>query len=109
MLFAAPIISTLSEEQVMRRLGKPARGAVRRRDGGPIQPSMPHYLVRPATFHGSETEVRIVDLGQGRTEHIPQISTMKLTQRKLSSTMNPQIGFTHHGICARLKLFLISR
>lgn len=92
----------------MQRLGKPRKGAVQRRDGGPFQPSMPHYLVTPAAFHGSETEVRIVDLGQGWTEHIPLNTTLKLTQGKHSSTMNPQIGFTHHGICAPLKLFLIS-
>ena len=67
MLFAAPKISMMSEEQVVLRLGKPAIGALKRRDGGQMPPSMPGYLVRPAAFRGSETEVKIVDLGQGES------------------------------------------
>ena len=64
-LFAAPEISTWSEEQTMHCLGKPRSDAVERPDGAPIPPSMPRYLVSPASFRGSETEVKLVDLGQG--------------------------------------------
>ncbi|KAI9840326.1 MAG: hypothetical protein M1837_001773 [Sclerophora amabilis] len=63
-LFTAPTITALPEEQIKRCLGEPATGAVRRRDGGPLGPSMPRYLVRPATFRGSDTEAKIVDLGR---------------------------------------------
>ena len=64
-LFTALTAPTLSEEEIRRYLGKPVLGAVQRRDGGSLGPSMPRYLVRPATFRGSDREVRIVDLGRG--------------------------------------------
>lgn len=68
-LCTAPTISTLSEEQIS--LGKPEIGAVKRRDGKPLEPHIPRYLVRPATFKGSDRQVRMVDLGRGEFK-IPQ-------------------------------------
>src|SRR6266516_6218079 len=64
-LFTAPMIPTLSEEQIRPRLGNPELGIVQRRDGAQLGPSMPRYLVRSATFRGSNRETRIVDLGRG--------------------------------------------
>jgi serine/threonine-protein kinase SRPK3 len=67
-LFTAPAIATISEEQIMSRLGVPQTGPITRRDGRCCEPSMPSYLVRPASTRGSDTEIKIVDLGNGSAE-----------------------------------------
>jgi hypothetical protein len=67
-LFTAPAISALSEEQIMSRLGTPKTGPVTRRDGHCCEPSVPSYLVRPASIRGGDTEIKIVDLGNGNAE-----------------------------------------
>jgi serine/threonine-protein kinase SRPK3 len=67
-LFTAPAIATISSEQIMSYLGAPKTGPITRRDGHCCEPSMPSYLVRPASIRGSDTEIKIVDLGNGSAE-----------------------------------------
>lgn len=51
---------------------------MQRRNGGPVGPSVPRSLVRPATFRGSDREVKIVDLGSGEI----RIPNMKNAARR---------------------------
>lgn len=100
-------MSGLPEEQIKARLGEPEIGMVRRRDGNPSASILPRYLVRPAMFRGSETEVRIVDLGQGEANS--QENYQMLMMEKHSSTMIPQHDSVHHVICARQSRCSINR
>ncbi|OAX82865.1 CMGC/SRPK protein kinase [Emergomyces africanus] len=62
-LYSAPAVSQLSEDEIMPYLGKPVTGRVRMTDGQSSSPSMPPYLVRPVSIRGDDMDVRIADLG----------------------------------------------
>ncbi|OJD18373.1 CMGC/SRPK protein kinase [Emergomyces pasteurianus Ep9510] len=62
-LYSAPAVSQLSEDEIMSYLGKPVTGRVRMTDGQSSSPSMPSYLVRPVSIRGDDMNVRITDLG----------------------------------------------
>ncbi|KAF1956028.1 protein kinase [Byssothecium circinans] len=69
-LFAAPTISTLSEERLRSYLGEPELGAVQQLNGDPVSElSVPPYLVGLRAFRGSNTEIKIVDLGAAFFHH----------------------------------------
>lgn len=65
-LYSAPAVSQLSEDEIMPYLGKPVTGRVRMTDGQSSSPSMPPYLVRPVSIRGDDMDVRIADLGNGK-------------------------------------------
>ncbi|KKZ63890.1 hypothetical protein EMCG_01792 [[Emmonsia] crescens] len=62
-LFTAPAIPGLSEDQIMSHFGQPVTGAVSRQDSQQCPASMPSYLVRPISIRGNDAEVKILDLG----------------------------------------------
>ncbi|EGD93438.1 CMGC protein kinase [Trichophyton tonsurans CBS 112818] len=62
-LYSAPAVSRISEDKIMPYLGKPVTGRVRMTDGQSPPPSMPPYLVRPASIRGDDMDVKIADLG----------------------------------------------
>ncbi|KAL2386558.1 hypothetical protein RJ035_004616 [Blastomyces gilchristii] len=66
-LYSAPAVSQLSEDEIMPYLGKPVTGRVQMTDGQSSSPSMPPYLVRPVSIRGDDMDIRIADLGNGRT------------------------------------------
>ncbi|OCT49921.1 hypothetical protein CLCR_06906 [Cladophialophora carrionii] len=70
-LFAAPEIAALPEEQIMSRLGRPRTGPVCRRDGQGLEPSVPSYLVSPKSIRGSDSEIKIMDLGNAFFHNSP--------------------------------------
>ncbi|OQD84587.1 hypothetical protein PENANT_c012G05075 [Penicillium antarcticum] len=61
-----PHVDTLSERCFVDMLGAPEVGKVRRRDGKPVGPSLPEYIVRAASYQGwTPTQaVKIIDLGE---------------------------------------------
>ena len=74
--FALPNMDSLSEEEFLQKLKKPETGAVRRKTGKPLEPSIPEYLVRPACFsvdlHLPLPPVKIIDFGESfLTAHPP--------------------------------------
>jgi len=58
----------LREEDFLRKLGRPETGAVQSRDGQPIGPNMPRYLVRPTSYlvdiKSPSSSIKIIDFGQ---------------------------------------------
>ncbi|EGE80400.2 CMGC/SRPK protein kinase [Blastomyces dermatitidis ATCC 18188] len=62
-LYSAPAVSQLSEDEIMPYLGKPVTGRVQMTDGQSSSPSMPPYLVRPVSIRGDDMDIRIADLG----------------------------------------------
>lgn len=72
-LFTAPAISRLSEDQIISRFGQPATGAVKRRDGQHFPRSMPSYLVEPIFIEGHGAEAKIIDLGNGILEPVDAV------------------------------------
>lgn len=71
-LYSAPAVSQLSEDEIMRSLGKPVTGRVRMKDSQSTSPSMPPYLVRPVSIRGDDREVRIADFGNGKYSNLPK-------------------------------------
>ncbi|CAO2652308.1 Nn.00g005910.m01.CDS01 [Neocucurbitaria sp. VM-36] len=66
--FTIPSVHALCEDNFLRQLGKPETSVVKRRDGRPIDPSMPDYLVRPTSFPIDlafpPPSIKIMDFGQ---------------------------------------------
>ncbi|OAT09423.1 hypothetical protein BDBG_17214 [Blastomyces gilchristii SLH14081] len=71
-LYSAPAVSQLSEDEIMPYLGKPVTGRVQMTDGQSSSPSMPPYLVRPVSIRGDDMDIRIADLGNGRYSNLPK-------------------------------------
>jgi serine/threonine protein kinase len=60
-------MNNVSEEEFIKILGKPGIGHVRRSDGKDLEPGVPDYIVRPASyrsqFWSSSNSAKIVDFG----------------------------------------------
>ena len=66
-LFAASDFATLSETQVVDRLGSPRIGSVEKTDKSSHDSTIPPYLVAPIALPKSCTKVKIIDFGNGKT------------------------------------------
>ncbi|KAL4907061.1 hypothetical protein BDW74DRAFT_190048 [Aspergillus multicolor] len=66
--FTAPSVDNESEQEFIDISGKLEIGNVRARDGGDLEPGVPYYIVRPASYRSrswlSSASVKIVDFGQ---------------------------------------------
>lgn len=68
--FTIPCLDHLSEEDFCKELGDIRRAEFKRRDGGPLEPGLPKYLVGSAFFPkylyplSPSTNIKIVDFGQ---------------------------------------------
>ncbi|KAF1358487.1 kinase-like protein, partial [Lizonia empirigonia] len=66
--FAIPTVQALREEEFLQKLEQPKTGQVRRKDGQPLAPSVPRYLVKPTSYpidlKSSFKSIKIVDFGQ---------------------------------------------
>ncbi|CAI6342237.1 unnamed protein product [Periconia digitata] len=80
--FTIPSVDSLNEEQFCKKLGKPETGMVRRKDGKPLDPGVPQYLVRPFSYPADSSlfssPIKIIDFGEAflsndtpRTLHTP--------------------------------------
>ncbi|KAK4672134.1 hypothetical protein QC763_100420 [Podospora pseudopauciseta] len=67
-LFCLPELEVASPEVIIKDLGPPQTGKIARKDGGPLEPGMPEYLVEPAEFNPKIyphlREVRLIDFGE---------------------------------------------
>lgn len=61
-------MQALREEEFLQKLGQPETGKVTRKDGQPLAPGVPRYLVRPTSYpidvKSSFRSIKIVDFGQ---------------------------------------------
>jgi serine/threonine-protein kinase SRPK3 len=61
-------VQALRKEEFLQKLGQPETGKVQRKDGQPLGPGVPRYLVRPTSYpidaKSSFASTKIVDLGQ---------------------------------------------
>src|SRR5688500_16297700 len=48
--FVIPTLHTLTEAELLQKLRSPEIGAVTRKDGKPLEPGLPAYLVRPTSY-----------------------------------------------------------
>lgn len=66
--FTIPSIHSISEEELFQKLGDPEIGLLKRKDGNPLEPGMPEYLVRPTSYPGvlslSSNPIKIIDFGE---------------------------------------------
>ncbi|KKA16434.1 hypothetical protein T310_9977, partial [Rasamsonia emersonii CBS 393.64] len=66
--FTIPCMNNISEGEFIEILGKPEIGHVRRSDGKALEPGIPEYIVRPASYwtHSwpSSNSIKIVDFGE---------------------------------------------
>jgi hypothetical protein len=67
-LFRLPELEVSSPERIIEDLGPPQVGKVMRRDGAPLEPGVPEYLVEPAEYsaksHHHFREVQLIDFGE---------------------------------------------
>lgn len=66
--FTLPLLGSTREDELPILFGKPELGQIRRVSGGPLEPGIPEYLVRPLTYPLSTSSlsesVKIVDYGE---------------------------------------------
>ncbi|KAF1971302.1 kinase-like protein [Bimuria novae-zelandiae CBS 107.79] len=66
--FTIPSLYYLSEEEFLQELGKPEIGLIKKNDGGSLEPDMPKYLVRPASYLADSSllshPIKIIDFGE---------------------------------------------
>ncbi|KAJ4985972.1 protein kinase domain-containing protein [Stagonosporopsis vannaccii] len=66
--FAIPSVQALREDDFLQKLGEPETGIVQRKDGQPLGPAVPRYLVKPTSYpidvKSSLKSIKIVDFGQ---------------------------------------------
>lgn len=69
-LFRVLELEALSPEDVIKELGPPGVGKISRRDGAPLEPGVPEYLVEPVEYRAEIQadlhEVQLVDFGECR-------------------------------------------
>ena len=70
----------------MQKLGKPEIGLLRRKDGKPLEPDMPKYLIRPTSYPASlsmsSRQIKIVDFGESfLSDDIPNMLHTPLAVR----------------------------
>ncbi|KAL8726817.1 MAG: hypothetical protein Q9181_005914 [Wetmoreana brouardii] len=63
-----PNLNSEGEEELMQKLKSPVIGAAQRKDGRPLEPGMPEYLVRPTHYPTDQASslksIRIIDFGE---------------------------------------------
>jgi len=63
-----PGVNNLEEEEFLHELGRPELSAVTRKDGKPLGPNMPTFLVEPTSFpnflYPLPSQVKIIDFGE---------------------------------------------
>jgi serine/threonine-protein kinase SRPK3 len=64
-----PTVQALREEEFLQKLGEPKTGNVQRKDGQPLRPGVPRYLVNPTSYpldvkSSLRGSIKIVDFGQ---------------------------------------------
>ena len=61
-------MQALREGEFLQKLGQPETGQVRRKDGRPLAPGIPRYLVKPTSYpidlESSFKSIKIVNFGQ---------------------------------------------
>jgi len=66
--FVIPSLHTLTEAELLQKLRSPEVGAVTRKDGKPLEPGLPAYLVRPTSYPAdvslSQQQIKIIDFGE---------------------------------------------
>jgi serine/threonine-protein kinase SRPK3 len=66
--FVIPSLHTLTEAELLQKLRSPEIGAVTRKDGAPLEPSLPVYLVRPTSYPVDLSllggQIKIIDFGE---------------------------------------------
>jgi serine/threonine-protein kinase SRPK3 len=66
--FALPSLSALTETEFLQKFPTPEIDAIARKDGKPLQPNMPAYLVKPTSFLSDvsleQQQIKIIDFGQ---------------------------------------------
>lgn len=66
--FTIPSLHTLTEAELLQKLGSPDIGAVTRTDGKPLEPNLPADLVRPTSYPAdiplSQQHIKIIDFGE---------------------------------------------
>ncbi|SPO01704.1 related to multidrug resistance protein [Cephalotrichum gorgonifer] len=67
-LLYVPELEVLSPKRTIEYLGPPQVGKVERRDGAPLEPGVPEYLVEPVEYstaiHPDLREIKLVDFGE---------------------------------------------
>jgi serine/threonine protein kinase len=68
LIFTIPHIHALEEDEFFRKLKPPEIGQITRMDGKPLEPGMPEYLVRPASYPVAlalaSCPIKLVDFGE---------------------------------------------
>ncbi|KAF2875293.1 kinase-like domain-containing protein [Massariosphaeria phaeospora] len=66
--FVIPSLHTLTEAELLQKLRSPEIGVVTRKDGKPLEPGLPAYLVRPTSYPAdvslSQQQIKIIDFGE---------------------------------------------
>jgi serine/threonine-protein kinase SRPK3 len=65
--FVIPSLHTLTEDELLKKLGKTRTGPVTRKDGNPLEANMPAYLVGPASYPVNLSlpqQIKIIDFGE---------------------------------------------
>ncbi|KAK0739484.1 kinase-like domain-containing protein [Apiosordaria backusii] len=66
--FCLPDLKPASPESIIQHLGPPQVGKIARRDGRPLEPGIPEYLVEPTEFspkiYPRLREIKLIDLGE---------------------------------------------
>ncbi|QIW96655.1 hypothetical protein AMS68_002173 [Peltaster fructicola] len=94
---AVPDLSTLSEVNLMAKLGTPKTAAVSRQDGHSIPANVPKYLVRPTSFaqdiEHSALRVKLIDFGEAfRRAHPPSKLHSPLVVRPPEAVFEDRLG-----------------
>ncbi|KAL6710042.1 hypothetical protein ACN47E_009833 [Coniothyrium glycines] len=73
--FAIPSLHTLTEAELLEKLRNPEIGTVTRKDGKPLDPNVPAYLVRPTSYPADESltqqHIKIIDFGESFSDDDP--------------------------------------
>lgn len=108
-----------SEDQIYACVGQPTREVIQRRDDGPIDDTVPQYLVQPCNMQAleekfSNPEVLIIDFGQAFYHHeSPDVPTPKLFMPPkilFAEFVSPaldqwRLGFATIELCSEYSLF----
>jgi serine/threonine-protein kinase SRPK3 len=66
--FDLPSLSALTEAELLQKPEPPETSAVVRKDGKPLEPGMPAYLVEPTSYpvnmSSQHQQIKIIDFGQ---------------------------------------------
>jgi serine/threonine-protein kinase SRPK3 len=65
--FVIPSLHTLTEDELLEKLGGPTTGVVTRKDGKPLEVNMPPYLVTATSYPVDSSltqQIKIIDFGE---------------------------------------------